>query len=439
MKSQLTHHAETIRLGFISGLTGTYQLYCEDQLDGVTLAMEEINRTGGVAGRPVEIFIRDNESSPELSAVRARELLQDDRVDFIVGGLAANTHLPINAETKKAGRIYVSLGQSTELIQAQHLSPFTFHEAWTPHMSAQAMGDWVFKNLGTRWHFVIADYDFGWQQFDSYKMFAARAGATITGHTVIPYPAKTEEQFSEHFPEIMQGRPEILFGLHGGTDVIKFIAAVNKAGLKRRVSIVNTISDITLVRNLKPDEAVGIYWGVNFYWGLEQTLSRAAEFVKKYRARFKKVPSGQSALGYSGALELLEAGRRVNIFPISSSAIVEEMEGHTYAHYKTDQWWRPCDHQSFHDFYVVRLKGAEERTGKDDVGEVIGSTPWDLSLEKTCEENGHARHLWGHFSSVQKTSANAEVPATANVQNETMARREILSEKTHAYTRTPLR
>lgn len=388
---------ETIKLGFISGLSGVYGWMAQDQLRGATLALEEINKEGGIAGRLVEIIVKDDESKPELSTKGTRELIQKYKADFIIGSLSAGTHLFINKETKRAKKIFMSVGQSSEITMDPHLGPHTFHEAWTPYMSAQGMGKWVFENLGTKWFFLLADYEWGWHVYEAYQELAKRMGAKILGSVKIPFPSKYEKDFSKHFPNIVRKKPEVLIACNYGSDQLKFITAANKAGLKRKMSIVNTISELPIVERIDPEEAAGMYWGGNFYWALAETLPLAKVFVSEYRKRFHKIPSGYSAYGYSGGLELLGAAKRTGKYPIDSDAIAQELEGQTYAHYKTGQWWRPCDHQSFHDFYVLKLKGPEERKNKHDVSEVVGSTSWELNFGRTCASIGHSKKMWGHF------------------------------------------
>ena len=108
------------------------------------------------------------------------------------------------------------------------------------------------------------------------------------------------------------------------------------------------------------------------------------------------MPSGYAAYGYSGALELLRNARNLGTYPIDSDALSKAIEGSAYTHYKTPQWWRPCDHQSFQDFYMHKIKGPEERTSEDDISEVVGSASWELDFGRDCSSIGHENNLWGH-------------------------------------------
>lgn len=386
----------TVKLGFISGLSGVYGWSAQDQLRGVTMAAELVNKEGGIAGRKIEVLTRDDQSDPKLSTLFTKELIEKDKVDFVIGGLSAGTVLFINKETKEAKKIFMSISQNNEIVAYPHMGAYTFHEALTPYMTVQGMGKWVFSNIGKKCFIIIADYEWGWQVLDTYEKLAEKMGADIVGLAKVPFPSISPNDFTKHFPEILRKKPEVLIVCNYGADQLKFIEYANKAGLKRKMSIVHTLSELPVVKRIKPEDAVGMYWGGNFYWGMAREIESAKNFVESYRRKYKTVPSGYSAYGWSGGLELFQVAARLDKYPIEELAIARELEGSSYSHYKNPQWWRPCDHQSFQDYYILKLKGPEERKNHDDVSEIIGFTSWDLDMERTCEVLGHQEKQWGH-------------------------------------------
>src|SRR5437899_2336123 len=81
---------EPIRIGFPLPLTGTFAAIAADLQKGAQLAMEELNAKGGVMGRKIEVLFRDDELKPAVGAQRTKELIENQKVDFVVGGLAAH-------------------------------------------------------------------------------------------------------------------------------------------------------------------------------------------------------------------------------------------------------------------------------------------------------------------------------------------------------------
>ena len=80
---------DPIRIGFPLPLTGTFAAIAADMHRGAQLAMEELNAKGGIMGRKLEVLFRDDELKPAVGAQRTKELIENQKVDFVVGGLAA--------------------------------------------------------------------------------------------------------------------------------------------------------------------------------------------------------------------------------------------------------------------------------------------------------------------------------------------------------------
>ena len=387
---------KSIKVGFISDLSGAFQWPAEAQLKGVALAVREINKEGGIKGRRVEIVKRDTELDEALTAKRTRELIEKEKADFIIGGIKAPLHQIINKETKKAGIIFMSIGQTEELTQVEHLGPYTFHQAVTPYMTAQGAGAWMLENIGRKCFVITMDYSWGWHFAESFTNLVNRVGGKILGIAKIPFPAKDGDH-AKHFSKIKKLKPEVLLVGNFGQQQVHFIQEAGKANLKRHMSIVNALSETNIMAKLDPETIAGMYWGGTFYWGLEQNLETAKHFVSSYGRLFHELPSGYAAYGYSGTLEVLHAARKIGEYHLDPAKISQELEGRTYAHYKTPEWWRPCDHQAFQDFYIFKMKGPEERKSKDDIAETLGASSWNLDFERSCETLGHEKRLWGHI------------------------------------------
>ncbi|GJE82669.1 ABC-type branched-subunit amino acid transport system substrate-binding protein [Methylorubrum thiocyanatum] len=79
--------AEPIRIGLVTALSGQSAKSGEAISRGIGLAIEEINRGGGVLGRPLELVARDDEANPSKGVLAARELIQRAGVVALIGGL----------------------------------------------------------------------------------------------------------------------------------------------------------------------------------------------------------------------------------------------------------------------------------------------------------------------------------------------------------------
>ncbi len=230
----LRAQTDTIRVGFPLPLTGPFAALGGDLQRGAIFAGEQLNARGGVLGRKIEILFRDDQVKPAVGAQRTKELIENEKVQFVVGGLAAHVQMAINEQTKKAGILFISVSQSDEISAKPDTSPITFHEALNPTITCRAVGSWVAQNLGKKWWIVYADYAWGKQCNNVLIETLRKHGGTLLGTT--PYPLGNAE-FVAHLPKIQAARPEVLVSATPGADNIAFLKQVVSFGMKKEMRI----------------------------------------------------------------------------------------------------------------------------------------------------------------------------------------------------------
>lgn len=93
--SGLVHAEETLKVGLVAALSGQSAKSGEAITRGLTIAIDEINASGGILGRQVELLRRDDESNPNKGLLAARELVQKEDVAVLFGGLDTPVSLAI--------------------------------------------------------------------------------------------------------------------------------------------------------------------------------------------------------------------------------------------------------------------------------------------------------------------------------------------------------
>src|SRR6478672_9497501 len=89
------HAQETVKLGLVAAMSGQSAKSGEAIVRGLSLAIDEINGSGGALGKKIELLVRDDESNPAKGAVAARELVQREKVAAVFGGLDTPVSLAI--------------------------------------------------------------------------------------------------------------------------------------------------------------------------------------------------------------------------------------------------------------------------------------------------------------------------------------------------------
>jgi branched-chain amino acid transport system substrate-binding protein len=339
-----------------------------------------------VLGRKIEILFRDDQVKPAVGAQRTKELIENEKVQFVVGGLAAHVQMAINEQTKKAGILFISVSQSDEISAKPDTSPITFHEALNPTITCRAVGSWVAQNLGKKWWIVYADYAWGKQCNAVFIDTLRKHGGTLLGTT--PYPLGNAE-FVAHLPRIQAARPEVLVSATPGADNIAFLKQVASFGMKKEMRIAQPLHWMPTLKEGGPDLYADVYGGINFYWELEDTIPQARRYVAAYRKRFNAPPLDYCSYGYSGILEL---ARGIELAKSTDSMAVANAlrKNPAYDHYKGKQWWRVCDDKSFQDLWIVRGREASKVRGEWGLLDVVARIPANEELDRTCAEKGLA-------------------------------------------------
>jgi len=93
---------EPVKIGMIEPLSGVYAKLAEAEAEGARLAVEEVNQSGGILGRRVQLLIEDSANTIAIGVAKTRQLIDRDRVDFILGDLNSSIALAMTPITSVA-------------------------------------------------------------------------------------------------------------------------------------------------------------------------------------------------------------------------------------------------------------------------------------------------------------------------------------------------
>ncbi len=371
--------SKPLKLGCPLPLTGPYGTEALDQKAGAQLAVDQINAKGGVLGRKVELVVRDTKLKADEASRRAKELIESVGVELMTGCLSASNQLAVNEQCKLAGIPYMSISQANEITERGDASVYTWHEALNPHQTTQAVGGWVGKNFGKRWYFLTSDYAFGWQLTDGLRRAGKAYGIMDVGET--KHPLGTSD-FSSYFPRIMAAKPDVLFLDNFGKDQLNSVKQATSFGMKKKMQLICPVllASARLGAGTKAYE--GVKGGTSFYW--QQDIPTAQAFTKAFWDKNGRPPIDYAGYAYGGVLELLGGVNRAG--KLAALPLAKALEGRKYDNYKGPQWWRPCDHQSQQDVFILESKPPKK---KYDVFKIIDTVSGaNEALMRTCVEVG---------------------------------------------------
>ncbi len=374
---------DTIKIGFPMPLTGPYAAEAKDQVKSAQLAVQQINDKGGVAGRKVELLVRDDKLNAGEAATRALELIENDKVSAIVGALSSAIQLATNEVTRARGVLYISISQSDSINEVKDFSKYTFHEALNPTMTTAAVAKHTFKK-GAKIAYLAADYAYGHEMVRGFKRAGDAIGAVTVGEILHPIGAP---DYSTFIPRISAMKPDILCICNFGRDQANSIKQAVDFGLKDQMKIVVPVILHNQRLAVGPDVFEGVIGGSNYYWGMEDTVPSAKAFNAAFRATHGgATPTDYGAYGYTGVMSLLMAMQAAG--GTVTDKMVTSLEGLKYDVAKGPQYYRKCDHQSVQSVLVLESKKKAEMKSDLDLFKILATEPASESVLRSCAELG---------------------------------------------------
>ncbi|MCA1399640.1 ABC transporter substrate-binding protein [Bradyrhizobium sp. BRP56] len=373
-----------IKIGFPVPLTGPYGAEAQDQVRAGQLAVAQFNDTGGLNGRKAELVVRDDKLNPGEAATRTLELVEKEKVNFVVGSLSAAVQLAINNVTKERGVIFNSISQSDAINEAADFSKYTFHEALNPHMTSGAVGRYAFTKFGKKVAFLTADYAYGHEMVRGFLEVGKEFNIENLGD--IRHPLGTTD-FSTLLPRLQALKPDILCISNFGRDQQIALKQATDFGIKKSIQIIAPLLSHASRVAAGPQAFEGVVGGCSFFWGIEDKFASTKAFNDAFRKMYDgKLPTDYGALGYGGVRTVLEAVKGAG--SVETDKVVAALEALKYDYYKGPQYYRKCDHQSVQSVLVIKSK-SKDMKNESDVFEVLSTEEPDEKNLRSCDALGH--------------------------------------------------
>jgi urea transport system substrate-binding protein len=311
-----------IKIGTIHDLTGAFAVYNEATRDIVEIAVEEINARGGVLGRPVEVLIRDSQSSIDKYAEFANELVLGEEVAMLEGGGSSASREVIRPVIDlNDGPVYFYPAQ----YEGGVCDKFVFCSGEVPTQQiGSALVPYAMEHFGRTFYTVAADYNFGHISSIWVTKFVEEQGGKVIATEFFPLD---QTDFGAAINRIQAARPEIIFSLLVGNNHLGFHRQFAAAGLVDKTPIVSTVfGQAGELTSLSPQEYKGLVVAFDYYQQLDNPANKA--FLDRVRARHGgKLPFAIGEFPYNIWLNIqLWAAAANKAGAIEKGRIIETLE-----------------------------------------------------------------------------------------------------------------
>ncbi|OGP50133.1 MAG: hypothetical protein A2Y79_07430 [Deltaproteobacteria bacterium RBG_13_43_22] len=330
-----------VKLGFVADITGSGFLIALSQKNALELGIEEINSSGGLLGRKVELIIRDSQLKPELGAALARDLIRKDKVDFLIGPTSPSVALAVSQVCKEKKKLIYFHAANNERITTEQGHRYLFQVIPNTYMEGQAVADFLSKKAYRKIAIIGPDIEYGQSQAAAFKKRLSELSPSA--QVVKELWSKLGEQdYGPYITALNSSRPEVIYAILWSGDLAGFIRQGRTMGLFPGVRLIG-LFDYDLFKGLGEDMMPKLYgFDRAPFYALDNPQMKA--FVEKYRTRTGEYPSAWAVTVYDGLTALRRAVEKAK--SIETEKVINALEGLQWHSLRGPLFIRPYDHMA---------------------------------------------------------------------------------------------
>ena len=363
--------AKPFKLGTLQPLSGTAAAGGKTAVVGVQMAVDRINKGGGVNGRPIELLIADYESKPDVGRRKAEKLVVEDKIDAHAGGYLSNVCLacmPVYEEHKLVNMITVCLDTT---ITTTKCSRYTFRPFDYAPAQAVAVSPYLVNKIGKKWIIGFADYAWGQSTRDAYIEQIKKSGGDVVGTIGVPLGVQDMTPFLSKISVASDG----IFGIFFGPQGIAFVNQCFDLGISKKARIAGDGAIAVSVNLPAMGSKVEGFVGVDRYVPVLEGVFNTPfhkRFLDDSVARLKAIdptgplPDRYVQSNYEG-VNALATGMRKSGFRgrEDTMKLIEALEGLEMKESddfpQGDKLLRREDHQAFVREFIFEVRNAKHK------------------------------------------------------------------------------
>ena len=329
--------------------------FLEPYKKGMELALEEINAGGGVNGRKLQLFIRDDNATPGDAVRAAEELITREQVDLLSGTFLSHVGLAV-ADLARQRKMFFLAGEPlTDKIVWQNGNRFTFRLRASTYMQVAMLVPEAAKLRKKRWAIVYPNYEYGQSAAATFKQLLKAAQPDVE-FVAEQAPALGKVDAGAVAQALADAKPDAIFNVLFAADLAKFVREGNTRGLFQGREVVSLLTGEPEYLDPLKDETPNGWIVTGYPWHSINTPEHKA-FLAAYQSRFKDYPRLGSVVGYT-MIHALAAGLRKAGSP-DTEKLITAFRGLSFDSPYGKLSFRAVDHQSTMGAFVGRTRNEQ--------------------------------------------------------------------------------
>jgi len=338
-----------IKIGLLASQTGALEAYGKQTIKGFELGIDYATQgTKAIDGQKIEVIVEDTETKPDVAIKKATKLLDQDKVDFLVGSSSSGDTLAVLPLAQEYKKIMVVEPAVADSITGANWNKYIFRTGRNSSQDAAA-GAAAIAKQGTKIATLAPDSAFGRDGIAAFKEVALKLGANIVEEQ---YPAATATDFTANIQKILASKPEYLFVVWAGANT-PWKQLQDMKVQSQGIKISTGAPDIAALMTM--NDLIGME-GFSVYYNELPKNDVNKWLVDEHKKRFNgEVPDLFTAGGMSAAISIVEAVKKTK-GDLNADTLIKAMEGMSFETPKGTMTFRPEDHQALQALYAIKLE-----------------------------------------------------------------------------------
>ncbi len=302
--------AGPIKMGIATDITGAIGPSGNADWQVAQFTVERINAAGGVGGVPIELYLEDTASDPKIAVGNVRRLIQERRVDVVVGGITSAMRQAIKDPIVNRGR---TLYMYPQLYEGQECTKFLYNTGPTPAQQCDKLIPYLIKTLGRK-RFAMPSANYVWPQLlNKYarKVIEANGGEVVFEE----YYPLDQAEYSATIGKIKDGKVDCVFMTIIPPGVQPFVKQLYESGFQKNGGVLTCVYyDENALNFNAANEMEGLVSCLDYFQAVDDPFSKQlqADYAKRFPDTKYLFTAGSAATGTYRAIRLYEAAIKSN-------------------------------------------------------------------------------------------------------------------------------
>lgn len=366
--------AEPVKIGLITDLTGVLQSYGAWMVRSFMLGMEYATGAPGSAGDVFDfaatqentfkvdnceiiVYVRDDASNPEMTTTVANELIDVQKVNFLVGTASSGATAVLQGIALSAKVPLIVAPAAANDITGVNFNEYTFRTSRNNYQDAMNECVALTQNHSTFIQLAV-DHSFGHGSAEAFRDACTQLGAEFVADDIFA-PATTTD-FTPYMEQIAASGAEAYIITWAGAGFISLVQAAADQGVTDTMELGTTFID-NLTMPVFYSNAIGTTAGILYHYTAPK--NQINDFlVAETQARYGASPDLFDADGMNAAIMVLETLKKT-AGDLTPETLVAAMEGLEFEGPKGTIYIRPEDHVAIQDMYILKLENLTDPMG----------------------------------------------------------------------------